>query len=133
MGVIYRRRGLLMVWATCALLWMVLAAYVSWAYRSRHLILSNQEDCRALARAAVPSNPRPVRQWSDSELLEAWKTLKRREEECFEKQRVDTERDVEQATRRALREGLAVVLMPPLAALALGVFLAWAIRKFGRH
>ncbi len=122
-----------MVWATFALFWMVLAAYVSWAHRSKHLILSNQDDCRALARAAVPPDPRPVQQWLDSELLEAWKTLKRREEECFEKQRVDTERDVEQATRRALREGLVVVLVPPLAALALGVFLAWAIRKFGRR
>ena len=121
------------LWAAFALLWMPLAAYVSWAHRSRHLVLSNQDDCRALARAAVPADPRPVQQWSDSELLEAWKTLKRREEECFEKQRLDTERDVEQATRRALREGVAVVLIPPLAALALGVFLAWAIRRFGRR
>jgi hypothetical protein len=119
------------MWATFAILWIVLTGYVSWAHRSRHLILSNQEDCRALARAAVPPDPRPVGQWSDSELLEAWKTLKRREEECFEKQRVDTERDVEQATRRALQESLVVVLIPPLAALASGVFLVWGTRKFG--
>jgi hypothetical protein len=32
-----------------------------------------------------------------------------------------------------MREGLVVVLIPPLAALALGVFLAWAIRRFGQR
>jgi hypothetical protein len=128
MFAIHWRRGFFGLWAAFAVLWFTLAAYLWWSgtFGPGYVAMLKQEDCRALARAAVPADPRPVRQWSDQELLEAWKTLKRREEECFEAQRVATARDVARA-RQAVWERLVLLFGPPVALLGLGVTVGWIL------
>jgi hypothetical protein len=83
----------------------------------------------SISKANKPPDPRPVQQWSDQELLEAWMTLKRREEECFEAQRLAIAREDARAARQALWEALALLFVPPLALLGV-LLLRWGVRAF---